>query len=87
MRNSPVSLQFDKYINELISSRLRIFPKLERVLGSGLQWWTLRKLIIEEIGFLNQGQREESLGHPLAHFNFSHGAKVLQSLWPPEPAS
>lgn len=79
-RNSPVSSQFNKFINELISSRLRIFPKLERVLGSGLQWWTLRKLIIEEIVLPDQGQREESLGHPLAHFHFSHGAKVLQSL-------
>lgn len=80
MRNSPVSSQFNKFINELISSRLRIFPKLERVLGSGLQWWTLRKLIIEEIVLPDQGQREESLGYPLAHFHFSHGAKVLQSL-------
>lgn len=65
---SSVSSQFDKYVNESTSSRFRVFSKLERVLGAGLEQQILRKLITEGTVFPN-GRREESLGHPLAHFH------------------
>lgn len=44
---SSVSSQFDKHMKESTSARFRVFSKLERVVGSGLEQQILRKLITE----------------------------------------